>query len=83
MKAKSSTRHRASLTYPAALGVLAADLPVSERPEPPEPRHSTGTIDDDDEPEDEHDGENEAAERATSDDTEAPEEFQRDDEDRP
>jgi hypothetical protein len=39
-------------------------------------------VDDDDEPEDEHDGENEAGERATSEYTEAPEEFDRDDEDR-
>jgi len=45
-------------------------------------RGSTGTVDDDDEPEDEHDGENEASERETRDDTEAPEEFERDDEDR-
>jgi len=42
---------------------------------------STGTVDDDDEPEDEHDGENEAAERETRDTEEAPEEFLRDDED--
>jgi len=47
-------------------------------------RHpSTGTIDDDDEPEDEHPGENEASERETNDATEAPEEFETDDEDRP
>jgi hypothetical protein len=39
-------------------------------------------VDDDDEPEDEHDGENEASERETSDATEAPEEFEIDDEDR-
>jgi hypothetical protein len=45
------------------------------------PKPSTGTVDDDDEPEDEHDEENEASERETSDETEAPEEFQRDDED--
>ena len=48
-------------------------------PESPEysnsPRSSTGTVDDDDEPEDEHDGENEAPEREKSDDTELPEEF--------
>jgi hypothetical protein len=42
---------------------------------------STGTIDDDDEPEDESDDENEAPIRESSDATEAPEEFEKDDED--
>ena len=42
----------------------------------------TGTVDDDDEPEDEHVGENEAATSDHGDHTEAPEEFKRDDEDR-
>jgi hypothetical protein len=42
---------------------------------------STGTIDDDDEPEDESEDENEAPIRETSDRTEAPEEFEKDDED--
>jgi hypothetical protein len=42
---------------------------------------STGTIDDDDEPEDESEDENEAPVRETSDTTEAPEEFEKDDED--
>jgi hypothetical protein len=46
------------------------------------PRPTTGTEDDDDEPEDERSGENEASERETNDATEAPEEFQTDDEDR-
>jgi hypothetical protein len=55
---------------------------VAGPPESPDANPSTGTIDDDDEPEDEHDGENEASERETHDDTEAPEEFERDDEDR-
>ncbi len=45
------------------------------------PHPTTGTVDDDDEPEDEHDGENEASERETDDRTEAPEEFEVDDED--
>lgn len=44
-------------------------------------RASTGTVDDDDEPEDEHDAENEASERESSDDMELPEELERDDED--
>jgi len=57
------------------------ELPVNVPPQFPSPRTSTGTVDDDDEPEDEHDGENEASERETRDDTETPEEFQRDDED--
>ncbi len=45
------------------------------------PAHTTGTIDDDDEPEDESPGENEAPVRETSDGTETPEEFELDDED--
>ena len=43
---------------------------------------STGTVDDDDEPEDETDHENEAPIRETRDGTETPEEFEHDDEDR-
>ena len=42
---------------------------------------TTGTEDDDDEPEDEHEGENEAPVRETDENTEAPEEFELDDED--
>jgi hypothetical protein len=42
---------------------------------------TTGTVDDDDEPEDEQPDENEAPIRETSDKTEAPEEFELDDED--
>jgi hypothetical protein len=42
---------------------------------------TTGTVDDDDEPEDERPDENEAPIRETSDKTEAPEEFELDDED--
>ncbi len=42
---------------------------------------STGTVDDKDEPEDERPDENEAPIRETSDKTEAPEEFELDDED--
>lgn len=57
------------------------ELPVNVPPQFAVPRSSTGTVDDDDEREDEHDGENEASERETRDDTEAPEEFNRDDED--
>jgi hypothetical protein len=45
------------------------------------PPHSTGTVDDDDEPEDESPDENEAPIRESSDKTEAPEEFEADDED--
>jgi hypothetical protein len=43
---------------------------------------STGTVDDDDDPSDERAGENEAPIREGSDATEAPEEFEVDDEDR-
>jgi hypothetical protein len=42
---------------------------------------TTGTVDDDDEPQDERPDENEAPIRETSDKTEAPEEFELDDED--
>jgi hypothetical protein len=42
---------------------------------------ATGTVDDDDEPEDERPDENEARIRETNDKTEAPEEFELDDED--
>ncbi len=45
------------------------------------PPHSTGTVDDDDEPEDESPDENEAPIRETSDKTETPEEFNLDEED--
>ena len=41
----------------------------------------TGTVDDDDDPDDERPDENEAPIRESSDKTEAPEEFERDDED--
>jgi hypothetical protein len=43
--------------------------------------HTTGTVDDDDDPADESSGENEAPIRETSEATEAPEEFEVDDED--
>jgi hypothetical protein len=43
--------------------------------------HTTGTVDDDDEQDDERPDENEAPIRETSDKTEAPEEFELDDED--
>ena len=43
--------------------------------------HTTGTVDDDDDPADESPDENEAPIRETSEATEAPEEFEADDED--
>ena len=43
--------------------------------------HTTGTVDDDDDPADENPKENEAPIRETSEATEAPEEFEIDDED--
>jgi hypothetical protein len=43
--------------------------------------HTTGTVDDDDDPADESPDENEASIRETSEATEAPEEFEVDDED--
>ncbi len=83
MKQRSTAHRRARGAHPRAPGDIAAELPVAVPREYTEPLRSTGTVDDDDEPEDEHEGENEAAERASSDRTEAPEEFERDDEDRP
>ena len=59
-----------------------SELPVTVASNFDAPRPPTGTVDDDDEPEDEHDGENEAREGEKSDDMELPEEFERDDEDR-
>ena len=59
----------------------AGDVPATVPSLFPEQGPTTGTVDDDDEPEDEHFGENEASVRETRDDTEAPEEFERDDED--
>ena len=55
------------------------DSPASDPPEYSVPRPTTGTADDDDEPEDEHADENEARERETDENTEAPEEFEVDD----
>lgn len=52
----------------------------AERDDPEETRPATGTVDDDDDPNDEHEGENEAPERGDE-DTELPEEFEIDDED--
>jgi hypothetical protein len=67
---------------------LRSGLPVltdlrrlrAERDNSEETLPSTGTVDDDDDPNDEHEGENEAPERGEE-DTELPEEFETDDED--
>ena len=48
----------------------------------PPARPTSGTKDDDDDRDDEHAGENEAAVRAVDEDTETPEEFEGDDKDR-
>lgn len=52
----------------------------AERGDPERALPSSGTVDDDDDPNDEHEGENEAPERGEE-DTELPEEFESDDED--
>jgi hypothetical protein len=52
----------------------------AERDDSEETPPSTGTVDDDDDPNAEHEGENEAPERGDE-DTELPEEFESDDED--
>ena len=56
------------------------EIPAGTPDEFPTIHPSTGTPDDDDEPEDEHDGENEASQRECQEATEAPEEFNRNDE---
>jgi hypothetical protein len=56
------------------------DLPPFQESNPVA-AHTTGTVDDDDDPADESANENEAPIRETSDATEAPEEFEVDDED--
>jgi hypothetical protein len=61
--------------------LICARDPATAPSQFPEPMASTGTVDDDDEPEDEHAGENEASVRETSDATEARQEFETDDED--
>jgi hypothetical protein len=48
---------------------------------PPSAESTTGTPDDDDDRDDEHEGENEIPMRELGEATEAPEEFERDDED--
>jgi hypothetical protein len=58
-----------------------ADLPATAPSQIPDPIASTGTVDDVDEPEDEHVGENEASVRKTRDETEARKEFETDDDD--
>lgn len=79
----NQTRPQSHVHHTPHLRGAGGELPVAVAPDIPVPNRATGTVDDDDEPEDEHDGENEAASRETSDETEAPEEFERDDEDRP
>jgi hypothetical protein len=57
------------------------ELPVTVPSDFPIPHPTTGTVDDDDAPADEQESENEAMVGETSDFTETPEEFERDDED--
>jgi hypothetical protein len=62
------------------MGKPKADF-VELPPDYVEPRSETGTVDDQDDLDDEREDENEAPVRETNDKTEAPEEFERDDED--
>jgi hypothetical protein len=82
MKSRSTVHRRTRNAHPRAPGDIASELPVTVPADFAAPLRSTGTVDDDDEPEDEREDENEAPERGSSDRTEAPEEFERDDEDR-
>jgi hypothetical protein len=61
--------------------VHRGDLVTNVQSESGEPTPATGTQDDDDDRDDEHAGENEAPIREVDDQTEAPEEFEVDDED--
>jgi hypothetical protein len=56
---------------------------TSAFPEPDTTHPRSGTEDDDDDRDDEHASENEASVRETDERTEAPEEFEKDDEDKP
>ena len=60
--------HRGA-AHDRAAGGTGPDMPVGDPPLFPEVPPSTGTVDDDDEPEDEHDDENEASVREPHDRT--------------
>jgi hypothetical protein len=68
--------------YTFRIGAVAPAQPAGVPPEFPPVHPTTGTEDDDDDPADERPDENEASERETDERTEAPEEFEYDDEDR-
>lgn len=61
--------------------LICARDPATAPSQFPEPIASTGTVDDDDEPEDERAGENEASVCESRDETEARQEIETDDED--
>ena len=74
------TIQRSDDSLPPASPVSATYRLSAERGDPEKIPPSSGTVDDDDDPNDEHEGENEAPERGEE-DTELPEEFETDDED--
>jgi hypothetical protein len=82
MNARTAEPHHSPDPYTPNIGAVAPAEPVRVPPEFPAAQPTTGTEDDDDNPGDEHEGENEASERETNERTEAPEEFEYDDEDR-
>jgi len=81
LDARSDRPSPAGTGDPSSRTATDPERPVSVPARYASPGSSTGTVDDQDEPEDEQDGENEASVRESSDQTEAPGEFWRDDED--
>ena len=83
MNNQLATREHAFTRRPNVLDPAGdpPQLPVTVPSDFPIPHRTTGTVDDDDAPADEHESENEAMVRETNDSTETPEEFERDDED--
>jgi len=83
MNSPSPARELAPVRRLSELGAAAdpPELAVTVPSDFPIPHPTTGTVDDDDAPADEHESENEAMVREIDDSTEAPDEFERDDED--
>ncbi len=77
MSSRPLRRGGSDWVHRSAMRAAAPEFPDEVAPDLP----STGTVDDDDDPADERPGENEPPEREHDENTEAPEEFERDDED--
>jgi hypothetical protein len=81
MKSKSSSQPLAGASSAKVVAPATSESPTTVPSQFLLRRASTGTVDDDDGLDDEHDSENEASERHTCDEVELPEELERDDED--